>query len=77
MGDRQMTGTITATTQNPTGLGPEMRDLLKELYPICRSITGNGLRTTLRILQGHIPLTLREVPSGTPVLDWQVPGNGT
>lgn len=73
MGNRQMTGTITATTQNPTGLGSAMRDLLEELYPICRSITGNGLRTTLRILQGHIPLTLREVPSGTPVLDWQVP----
>ena len=43
------------------------------LYPICRSITGNGLRQTLRYVASHIPAELREVPSGTPVLDWQVP----
>jgi aminopeptidase-like protein len=54
-------------------VGQAMHRLIAELYPICRSITGDGLRKTLRILQGHIPLELREVPTGTKVFDWTVP----
>jgi aminopeptidase-like protein len=50
-----------------------MTRLMGELYPICRSITGDGVRKTLRILQRDIPLTIHEVPSGTRVLDWTVP----
>jgi aminopeptidase-like protein len=50
-----------------------MMALVEELFPICRSITGNGVRQTLAILQRHIPLEVKEVPSGTPVLDWTVP----
>ena len=51
-----------------------MYDLLKEIYPICRSITGDGVRETLKILQREIPeLTLHEVPTGTKVFDWEVP----
>ena len=53
--------------------GERMHALIRELYPICRSITGEGLRTTLRRVGKEIPLTLHEVPSGTPVLDWTVP----
>lgn len=53
--------------------GPAMHDLVARLYPICRSITGAGVRETLRILQEYVPLTLHEVPSGTPVFDWVVP----
>ena len=50
-----------------------MYALAERLFPICRSITGNGLRETLRILQQEIPLTLYEVPTGTPAFDWVVP----
>jgi aminopeptidase-like protein len=54
-------------------LGQEMYACVKDLYPLCRSITGNGLRETLHRLGRHLPLTLHEVPTGTPVLDWTVP----
>lgn len=57
----------------PSLTGEEMRALAAELFPICRSITGNGVRETLRRLQREIPLTMTEVPSGTAVLDWTVP----
>jgi len=50
-----------------------MHALAAQLFPICRSITGNGVRETLRILQEHIPVEMLEVPSGTPVFDWMVP----
>jgi aminopeptidase-like protein len=56
-----------------TGTGTELLALIEELYPICRSITGDGLRRTLQILTRYVPLEIREVPSGTPVLDWIVP----
>ena len=51
----------------------EMYQLIRRLYPICRSITGNGVRQTLKILQEYVPLVIHEVPSGTPVFDWTVP----
>ncbi len=47
--------------------------LMSRLYPICRSITGQGVRDTLRILSEVIPLEVHEVPTGTPVFDWTVP----
>lgn len=50
-----------------------MYDLAGRLFPICRSITGDGVRETLRILQEYIPLTIEEVPTGTQVFDWTVP----
>ncbi len=53
--------------------GERMHALAAELYPICRSITGNGVRQTLAILQREMPLTIHEVPTGTPVFDWTVP----
>ncbi len=54
-------------------LGAQMHALIARLYPICRSITGQGLRETLRILGEVVPLQTVEVPSGTQVLDWTVP----
>src|SRR5215470_10988002 len=54
-------------------IGVRLHETVKELYPICRSITGNGMRETLCRLQQRIPLEIVEVPSGTPVFDWTVP----
>lgn len=54
-------------------LGEEMHGLMAELYPICRSLTGNGVRETLAIIQRDVPLEVTEVPSGTQVFDWTLP----
>jgi aminopeptidase-like protein len=56
-----------------TDAGETMYRLVTDLYPFCRSITGNGVRETLRLLQAWIPLTMHEVPTGTSVFDWTVP----
>jgi aminopeptidase-like protein len=56
-----------------TVLGRQLYDCVRDLYPICRSITGNGVRETLRRLQSVAPLSMHEVPSGTEVFDWTVP----
>src|ERR1700709_1629843 len=54
--------------------GVAMHALATELFPICRSITGNGVRRTLEILRRELPeLKTIEVPSGTPCFDWVVP----
>jgi aminopeptidase-like protein len=55
------------------GTGEELHRFAAELYPICRSITGDGIRQTLASIQNRIPLQTFEVPTGTPVFDWTVP----
>ena len=55
-------------------VGNKAYELVCELFPICRSITGNGVRQTLEVIKRELPeLTLHEVPSGTKVFDWKVP----
>src|SRR5215831_19621695 len=54
-------------------IGQEVYKLIGDLYPICRSITGNGLRASLNLLRQHIPLEIHEVPTGTAVFDWTIP----
>ena len=68
-----MTLTSPQATLEREGLGRAMHDLMTELYPIGRSITGEGVRETLRMIQKRIPLEVHEVPSGTRVFDWTVP----
>src|SRR5262249_46536714 len=53
--------------------GHRLYSLVSELYPICRSITGNGVRETLQAISERIPLAIHEVPSGTQVFDWTIP----
>jgi aminopeptidase-like protein len=64
---------IRAIAGQPEKSGIEMHQLISELFPFCRSITGNGVRHTLRRIQQEIPLHVHEVPSGTKVFDWTVP----
>jgi len=54
-------------------VGEELYKLVAELYPICRSITGDGVRRTLEAVDREVGLVVHEVPTGTAVLDWTVP----
>ena len=51
----------------------KMIELVEKLYPIHRSLTGNGVRESLKIIQEEIPIKIKEVPCGTQVLDWTIP----
>lgn len=54
-------------------MGKEMYSLMRRLYPLCRSITGDGVRETLKIIREQIPLEIQEVVTGTEVFDWMIP----
>src|SRR5882757_9158914 len=54
-------------------IGEEIFAFVAEIYPICRSITGRGVRETLRAIGAHIKLEVHEVPTGTAVFDWVIP----
>lgn len=64
---------INECIKNFENVGKEMYKLIEKLFPICRSITGDGVRETLNIIKGMIPLEIHEVPSGTKAFDWTVP----
>src|SRR3989338_8232261 len=54
--------------------GHQMYELIKELFPFCRSITGNGVRKTLAVIKKFLPgLTIHEIPTGTECFDWTIP----
>lgn len=57
----------------PSATGAAMHALIARLFPLNRSLTGHGVRETLRVLRESIPLEVHEVPSGTPAFDWTVP----
>jgi aminopeptidase-like protein len=59
--------------KNRAEIGRELHGFAAELYPICRSITGDGIRRTLALIQNRISLQTCEVPTGTPAFDWTVP----
>lgn len=61
------------TQPGALALAADAFDLMRELYPLCRSITGDGVRRTLDLLHTWAPLERSEVPSGTAVYDWEVP----
>jgi aminopeptidase-like protein len=59
--------------KNALEIGEELHSFAAELYPICRSITGDGIRRTLALIQNRIALQTCEVPTGTAAFDWAVP----
>lgn len=64
---------MSITGVNNISIGDELYSLIKRLYPICRSITGDGVRETLQIIREYIPIQMNEVASGTNVFDWTIP----
>ena len=59
------------------GWGREIYALTERLFPLHRSITGDGVRRTLQIMGEYVPLSISEVPTGTPVFDWEIPKEWT
>jgi aminopeptidase-like protein len=55
------------------GVGQEAFSLMERLFPLCRSLTGEGVRSTFDVLEEHIPIARVDLPSGTRVFDWIVP----
>jgi aminopeptidase-like protein len=65
--------TILAGAARETEVGRDAYELMGRLFPLCRSLTGNGVRGTFDVLEEQIPITRTEIPSGTKVFDWVVP----
>jgi len=61
------------TVPEPAAIGEELVELMRELFPIPRSLTGDGVRDTLAVLGRDLPLDVIETPTGTPAFDWTVP----
>src|SRR5581483_1706412 len=59
--------------KNPATIGQDLHRFASDLFPVCRSITGDGIRQTLATIGKRIPLQITEVPTGTTVFDWTVP----
>lgn len=70
---QRLAGASLIAALDSASIGQDIYALAAEIYPICRSITGQGVRDTLTILQRHAPIVQHEALSGTPVLDWTVP----
>src|SRR3712207_4818512 len=57
----------------PADVGVRMHELMRELYPLPRSLSGPGVRATFDVLERVVPLERTEVPTGTAIFDWTVP----
>jgi len=68
-----MTTLLAGEATTADAVGQEAYELMRRLFPLCRSLTGEGVRATFDVLEEEIPLTRTEVPSGTRVFDWIVP----
>ena len=66
-----------STTPDPVATGRDMHAFVTELFPLCRSLTGPGVRETLGRIAERIPVEVREIPTGTPLLDWTAPREWT
>lgn len=66
-------GNLSQLEMQTLNTGADLHRFASELFPICRSITGNGVRETLSRIGALIPIEVREVPTGTQVFDWTIP----
>ena len=68
-----MTTVLTDGARRTDAIARDAYELMRRLFPLCRSLTGDGVRATFDVLEQEIPITRTEVPSGTRVFDWIVP----
>jgi aminopeptidase-like protein len=68
-----VTTVITAGTQPTDAIGRDGYELMRRLFPLCRSLTGDGVQATFDVLEEEIPITRTEIASGAKVFDWIVP----
>ena len=68
-----MTAVLTREAPRTEAVGDDAYDLMRRLFPLCRSLTGDGVRATFDELEREIPIERAEIPSGTRVFDWIVP----
>ena len=54
-------------------IGQKLYEFTEKMYPVCRSITGQGVRDTLEMIREKVPIEIHQVPTGSRVYDWQVP----
>ena len=59
--------------RRPDSVGRDAFELMERLFPLCRSLTGSGVRATFDVLGDEIPIERTEIPSGTGIFDWIVP----
>lgn len=62
-----------STVPEPDAIGADLHSLMRELFPIPRSLTGDGVRSTLAVIGRDLPLDIVELPTGTRVFDWTLP----
>jgi aminopeptidase-like protein len=68
-----VTTALTGSARAAEAVGHDAYELMERLYPLCRSLTGDGVRASFDLLGEEIPITRTEIPSGTKVFDWIVP----
>ena len=77
MGRQEPSPALLSGLLDDGAIGDRIYALAAEIFPICRSITGAGVRRTLSHLARHLPLEVHEVPTGTRVFDWAIPPEWT
>jgi aminopeptidase-like protein len=72
-GSAGVTTVLGGGSRQTEAIGRDAYNLMRRLFPLCRSLTGGGVRATFDLLEEEIPVTRTEIPSGTRVFDWIVP----
>jgi aminopeptidase-like protein len=68
-----VTTVLTREARPPEAIGRDAYELMRRMFPLCRSLTGDGVRATFDVLGEEIPITRTEIPSGTKIFDWIAP----